>query len=203
MSDSRRVWCLFLVLAFSYHKVFGACGSFGNCKLCVKTVSCVWCDLANATQLCVDGTLIGPTDGTVCKNFDWGQCLISGSFLGSKYSYAVVIGVGSFVLVFGVAVCSVCCYKKCKKRKGIGLPGDIEMVENPKKRSKQTFGIPSSIADVNRECEVCFDLVKDTLLAPCGHICMCYDCAVVVKTQKKICPICRTPILSIYRAYFI
>jgi len=196
-------WYFILVLTYRYDVVYGKCGSYLNCAGCVKSgISCVWCQLANSTQFCIDGGITGPTDGTFCKSFGWGQCLVSGSFLwGTKYSYAIVIGVGGFVLVFGVSLCSVCCFKKCKKRKAIGL-GDIEMTENPKK-NRISYGIPASIADVNRECEVCFDRVKDTLLAPCGHVCLCYDCASLVKTQKQICPLCRTPIQNIYRAYFI
>ncbi len=30
---------------------------------------------------------------------------------------------------------------------------------------------------LNQDCTVCFDRLRDTVLIPCGHICLCYSCA--------------------------
>ena len=38
-------------------------------------------------------------------------------------------------------------------------------------------------------CVVCQDAIKDTLLLPCKHLCMCFACA--SHSQMKRCPICR------------
>ena len=37
-------------------------------------------------------------------------------------------------------------------------------------------------------CDVCMDAKKDTVLEPCGHLCVCSICAKVLDK----CPVCRT-----------
>ena len=46
-------------------------------------------------------------------------------------------------------------------------------------------------------CAVCWAAPKDTVLAPCGHKCVCGPCAANIRPQ--ICPICRAPIASAVR----
>ncbi len=36
---------------------------------------------------------------------------------------------------------------------------------------------PECDMKVNQDCTVCFDRMRDTVLIPCGHICLCYSCA--------------------------
>jgi len=44
-------------------------------------------------------------------------------------------------------------------------------------------------------CVVCLTEPKDTTCLPCRHMCMCKDCAEIVKRQNPlVCPICRSPI---------
>ena len=35
---------------------------------------------------------------------------------------------------------------------------------------------------------------RDTTVLPCRHMCMCSECAKVLRMQSEKCPICRTPI---------
>ena len=52
------------------------------------------------------------------------------------------------------------------------------------------------------ECAICLEKEPDSALIPCGHMCMCYECAVTVqKLRSSLCPICRQPILDILRIY--
>jgi len=52
------------------------------------------------------------------------------------------------------------------------------------------------------ECSVCMECEPNAALYPCGHMCMCYDCAVSVqKLRGALCPICRQPIIDILRIY--
>ncbi|TNJ29617.1 Ankyrin repeat protein 2 [Giardia muris] len=48
-------------------------------------------------------------------------------------------------------------------------------------------------------CIVCPTNPKDTLLQPCGHLCVCSSCAERIMSQT--CPFCRTPIESVIKAY--
>eukprot|EP01041_Mallomonas_annulata_P005543 gene5543-11165_t len=59
-------------------------------------------------------------------------------------------------------------------------------------RSIAAFGNPS----VTHSCVVCADDTADTVLHPCGHLCVCYEHGVELKksvTQNK-CPLCAEPI---------
>lgn len=52
------------------------------------------------------------------------------------------------------------------------------------------------------ECSICMECEPNSALYPCGHMCMCYDCAVSVqKLRGALCPICRQPIIDILRIY--
>jgi hypothetical protein len=73
---------------------------------------------------------------------------------------------------------------------------------------------------LNEDCTVCFDRMRDTVLIPCGHICLCYSCAKELlehgtqqcKYEKNILenfkieifflgPICRSSITLINKIY--
>lgn len=49
----------------------------------------------------------------------------------------------------------------------------------------------------SRRCVACLDASKDTLLEPCGHLCMCATCA----AQVRRCPLCRATVRSRRKAY--
>jgi len=52
------------------------------------------------------------------------------------------------------------------------------------------------------ECSVCMEREPNAALYPCGHMCMCYECAISVqKLRGALCPICRQPIIDILRIY--
>lgn len=52
------------------------------------------------------------------------------------------------------------------------------------------------------ECSVCMECEPNAALYPCGHMCLCYDCAIGVrKLHAALCPICRQPIIDILRIY--
>lgn len=51
------------------------------------------------------------------------------------------------------------------------------------------------------ECAICMDGPKDTLLAPCGHVCCCNGCAKRLHTRADKCPVCRATIESIFKVF--
>uniref|UniRef100_A0A0G4FVE0 RING-type domain-containing protein n=1 Tax=Chromera velia CCMP2878 TaxID=1169474 RepID=A0A0G4FVE0_9ALVE len=53
----------------------------------------------------------------------------------------------------------------------------------------------------NGECAVCFCGPKDTLIAPCGHVCCCLSCAREVMARGDRCPVCRAPIEDVFRVF--
>jgi len=54
------------------------------------------------------------------------------------------------------------------------------------------------------ECSVCFERPTDCVLYTCGHMCMCYECAVGVhhaSLDGGSCPICRQSIKDVIKIY--
>lgn len=52
------------------------------------------------------------------------------------------------------------------------------------------------------ECTVCYEKQVDCVLYTCGHMCVCYDCAMDVKQNRgALCPICRQHIKDIIKIF--
>lgn len=43
-------------------------------------------------------------------------------------------------------------------------------------------------------CVICMAAVRDTVVLPCRHMCLCHGCAHTLRSQTTKCPICRTEI---------
>ena len=53
------------------------------------------------------------------------------------------------------------------------------------------------------ECTVCYENVVDCVLYQCGHMCMCYECALQQWKGRGqgFCPICRSPIRDVIKTF--
>ena len=58
-------------------------------------------------------------------------------------------------------------------------------------------GASDTQGNVSRECVVCMNAQRTTMLRPCGHVCVCSECAEAVST----CPLCRQSIADRIRAF--
>ena len=56
-----------------------------------------------------------------------------------------------------------------------------------------------------RLCVVCQDKLKNVLVLPCRHVCLCVDCAHIIATattrQQRTCPLCRSPVETVMNVY--
>lgn len=60
---------------------------------------------------------------------------------------------------------------------------------------------PMADNEVN-ECNVCYERPVNAVLYTCGHMCMCFECAQVVKNERNgLCPICRSEIKDVIKIY--
>ena len=50
-------------------------------------------------------------------------------------------------------------------------------------------------------CSICISTRVTTILLPCRHLCICYDCSKNLITQTNKCPICRNKIGNLVRVY--
>lgn len=54
------------------------------------------------------------------------------------------------------------------------------------------------------DCTICYENPIDSVLYMCGHMCMCYDCAMKHwrgGINGGACPLCRAPIRDVIRTY--
>ena len=53
------------------------------------------------------------------------------------------------------------------------------------------------------ECVICYQNRKDTAFYPCGHTCLCFDCAQRFNREAthRVCPICRNRIKDTIKIY--
>ncbi|CAN6481971.1 unnamed protein product [Victoria cruziana] len=64
---------------------------------------------------------------------------------------------------------------------------------------REIYGIGSSSTsgfddDAGKECVICMTERRNTAVMPCRHMCMCSECAEILRHQSNRCPICRNPV---------
>ncbi|KAL0110878.1 hypothetical protein PUN28_014074 [Cardiocondyla obscurior] len=64
-------------------------------------------------------------------------------------------------------------------------------------------GLQPTLAGQPSECSICYERSIDSVLYMCGHMCMCYTCAIQQWRGKGggHCPLCRAPIRDVIRIY--
>lgn len=70
----------------------------------------------------------------------------------------------------------------------------LEIYGKPTSNAKSTASSPTSYCSdglSNRECIICMSEVKDTIVLPCRHMCLCFDCANTIRNRSNKCPLCR------------
>jgi hypothetical protein len=56
--------------------------------------------------------------------------------------------------------------------------------------------------NASNECTVCWEKPPNCVIYTCGHMCMCFECAVDIKNnQGALCPICRQEIKDIIKIF--
>ncbi|CAD6187327.1 unnamed protein product [Caenorhabditis auriculariae] len=53
--------------------------------------------------------------------------------------------------------------------------------------------------DCGLECIICMSDVRDTVILPCRHLCICSNCADTLRYKLNNCPICRSPFRALIR----
>uniref|UniRef100_A0A3Q3DHR2 E3 ubiquitin-protein ligase n=1 Tax=Hippocampus comes TaxID=109280 RepID=A0A3Q3DHR2_HIPCM len=86
------------------------------------------------------------------------------------------------------------CVKPLKQKQVVDgvsyLLQEIYGIEN-KYNSQESKVADDEISDNSAECVVCLSDVRDTLILPCRHLCLCNACADTLRYQANCCPICR------------
>uniref|UniRef100_A0AC35U6I7 RING-type E3 ubiquitin transferase n=1 Tax=Rhabditophanes sp. KR3021 TaxID=114890 RepID=A0AC35U6I7_9BILA len=64
---------------------------------------------------------------------------------------------------------------------------------------QEVYGIENKETDENMlddngsECVICMSDIRDTVILPCRHLCICNNCAETLRYKQNNCPICRAP----------
>ena len=73
-------------------------------------------------------------------------------------------------------------------------------------RERPTQGTPASTGSGTgtdeKLCTACCRLPASCAFLPCGHVCMCLDCANEWLERSKTCPMCRAPSQQVVRLHF-
>lgn len=71
---------------------------------------------------------------------------------------------------------------------------EIYGIENKhNEKVKDDDGDEDDFEDSGAECVICMSDMRDTLILPCRHLCLCSTCAESLRYQASSCPICRSP----------
>ncbi|XP_012154045.1 mahogunin ring finger 1 isoform X2 [Megachile rotundata] len=70
---------------------------------------------------------------------------------------------------------------------------EIYGIENKNAENAKQQGSDEDTDDNGSECVICMCDVRDTLILPCRHLCLCNNCANSLRYQANNCPICRAP----------
>ncbi|XP_031362229.2 E3 ubiquitin ligase RNF157 isoform X1 [Lonchura striata] len=88
------------------------------------------------------------------------------------------------------------CVKPLKQKQVVDgvsyLLQEIYGIEN-KYNTRDSKVAEDEVSDNSAECVVCLSDVRDTLILPCRHLCLCSTCADTLRYQANNCPICRLP----------
>lgn len=57
------------------------------------------------------------------------------------------------------------------------------------------------LEDGATDCKVCWERVINCVLYTCGHMCLCFECAMTIRSAKGLCPICRQAIVDVIKIY--
>ena len=68
-----------------------------------------------------------------------------------------------------------------------------------KKILVNSITLPEIASEERDQCKICFHYKINTVLIPCGHLCICSDCS--EKLTKKVCPVCNTSVQMVVKTY--
>ncbi|XP_015874397.1 probable E3 ubiquitin-protein ligase LOG2 isoform X1 [Ziziphus jujuba] len=90
-------------------------------------------------------------------------------------------------------------FEKDKGEYQVRVIKQILWVNKTRYELQEIYGIGNAVDDLSgndsgKECVVCLSEPRDTTVLPCRHMCMCSDCAKVLRFQTDRCPICRQPV---------
>ena len=104
---------------------------------------------------------------------------------------------------FGMVLCSLMIRKWFKIRYGRRHAREEDDILRDLCESRRSTEENDDVPDWQR-CVVCLVRNREVIVLPCGHVCLCADCMVLINRQNVLqrnCPMCRQRIEQIARAF--
>ena len=111
------------------------------------------------------------------------SCSVNGGSQKYLFHTDVSMPTRPFIDIFGIA----------QKIQVLGIKPSVQ-----KKEAKSCS--PANFAQTT-ECVICYESDVDCVLYSCGHMCMCFQCAVQQWSSNGECPLCRASIRDVIRTY--
>ena len=82
-----------------------------------------------------------------------------------------------------------------------GIAQKIQVLGTKQTREAVKTSIPEPHFESTTECVICYESDVDCVLYSCGHMCMCFQCAVQQWSNAGECPMCRASIKDVIRTF--
>lgn len=122
-------------------------------------------------------------------------------------TYETLLSVCKWSLFFfggvGMVLCSLMIRKWLKIRYGRRHAREEDDILRDLRESRRSNEDNDDLPDWQR-CVVCLVRNREVIVLPCGHVCLCADCMVLINRQhvlQRKCPMCRQGIEQIARAF--
>lgn len=170
--------------------------------------------LTDGSLLTAVGELVINSDGSIHlrspMNSDRGYPFILSTLPYSALlnTYETLVSVCKWSLVFFGGIGAVLCYVLIRKWLRIHYGRrhareEDEILRDLRESRPSTEEENDDLPDWQR-CVVCLVRNREVIVLPCGHVCLCADCMVLINQQNVLqrnCPMCRQRIEQIARAF--
>jgi len=68
---------------------------------------------------------------------------------------------------------------------------DIKVISDIDIGTSEKVKIDKIYEEESPDCVICMDNPHNVVIVPCGHYCLCNDCALILEKTSKKCPMCR------------
>ena len=110
-----------------------------------------------------------------------------------KVFLGIFSGVGAFILVWS----AVKYYNKTKESRAAQANRDrLESIRTERRERPERGDVPEPL-----QCVICLTAEREVIFEPCGHVCVCADCADTLISQGHTCPVCRATIQTVRPAF--
>jgi len=78
------------------------------------------------------------------------------------------------------------------------IDGEKDQLERELRKHKDA----AMAREPDNKCSVCLGDVRQVALQPCGHVCLCKECARTISAQQdRKCPVCRQKVTKFENVY--